>query len=238
VQNVGVTWEDDGRTLIKSLSFNLPPGAVVGVVGPNGVGKSTLMRVLSKEIAPTSGEVEIGPSVKLGHVEQSRFLPPEETVGEVISQGSTTIDVGTASIPIMAWLAKFNLSSMAKKRVKSLSGGERSRVHLARTLRDPCNVLILDEPTNDLDVDTLRSLEEALEEYNGCALIVSHDRYFLDRVCTHTISFEGEGDVVWYPGGWSAFEEYRKEHLPELHARAMARLDGATRAKQSTKLTG
>lgn len=227
----------DGRTLIKKLSFNLPPGAIVGVVGANGVGKSTLMRVIAGELEPTAGELEVGSLVKLGHVEQSRFLSPEETVGSVISEGLTEIAVGSTSVPMMQWLAKFNLSTMAKKRVKSLSGGERSRVHLARTLKRPCNVLILDEPTNDLDVDTLRSLEEAMDEYNGCAFVVSHDRFFLDRICTHTVSFEGDGDVIWYPGSWTAYEQFREQELPLLHARAKARLDGSSRAKTASQLS-
>ncbi|CAE7804575.1 ettA, partial [Symbiodinium sp. KB8] len=228
----------DGRTLIKKLSFNLAPGSIVGVVGPNGTGKSTLMRLIAGELQPDSGEIEVGKLVQLGHVEQSRYLPPEESVGSVISEGLTEIDVGLSRpVPVMAWLSKFNLGPMAKKPVKALSGGERSRVHLARTLKRPCNVLILDEPTNDLDVDTLRSLEEALEEYNGCAFIVSHDRFFLDRICTHTVSFEGEGDVVWFPGSFSAYERYRKENHPELHARAKARLDGSQRSAAAKNFT-
>jgi len=238
VRMEGVSLALGGRQLIRDLSFNLAPGSIVGVVGPNGAGKSTLMRLIAAELAPDKGEVEVGRMVTLGHIEQSRHLEPDETVGSVISEGLSEIDVGASRpVPMMAWLSKFNLSQMAKKPVKALSGGERSRVHLARTLKHPCNVLIMDEPTNDLDVDTLRSLEEALEDYNGCAFIVSHDRYFLDRLCTHTISFEGEGDVVWHPGSWTEYEQYRKEKLPHYHARAQARLDGSNRGGAAKKLS-
>lgn len=195
------------RVLLKDVTFTIPRGAVVGVIGGNGTGKTTLLRMISGELTPDSGSITVGKSVQLGMVSQSRAeLTDDRRVVDVVGAGSDTVQLGDVDMPIRQYLASFNLvGELQTKLVKSLSGGERNRVHLARVLRHPCNLLVLDEPTNDLDVDTLRSLEEALEDYGGCAIIVSHDRYFIDRIASHMLIFHGNGRVEWFEGGYSDY---------------------------------
>jgi sulfate-transporting ATPase len=203
------------RLLIEDLSFSLPPAGIVGVIGPNGAGKTTLFRMLVGEEPPDSGNVRLGDTVDLAYVDQSRdALDPEKTVWEEISDGYENIKVGDREMNSRAYVAGFNFKgSDQQKKVGSLSGGERNRVHLAKLLRRGGNVLLLDEPTNDLDVDTLRALEEALLAFPGCAVIISHDRWFLDRVATHVLAFEGDSQVRWFEGNFEAYEEWRHERL-------------------------
>ncbi|WP_127088216.1 energy-dependent translational throttle protein EttA [Aquabacter cavernae] len=203
------------RMLIDGLSFKLPPGGIVGVIGPNGAGKTTLFRMITGQEKPDAGTITIGESVKLGYVDQSRdALDDKKTVWEEISGGNEVIYVGKKEIPSRAYCAAFNFKGGdQQKKVGSLSGGERNRVHLARTLQRGGNVLLLDEPTNDLDVDTLRALEEALEDYAGCAVIISHDRFFLDRIATHMLAFEGDSHVEWFEGNFQDYEEDKKRRL-------------------------
>ena len=203
------------RLLIEDLSFSLPPAGIVGVIGPNGAGKTTLFRMLVGEENPDAGNVELGETVDLAYVDQSRdALDPDKTVWEEISEGFDSIKVGDREMNSRAYVAGFNFKgSDQQKKVGSLSGGERNRVHLAKLLRRGGNVLLLDEPTNDLDVDTLRALEEALLAFPGCAVIISHDRWFLDRVATHVLAFEGDSQVTWFEGNFEAYEEYRHEKL-------------------------
>ncbi|MGB9739552.1 MAG: energy-dependent translational throttle protein EttA [Chloroflexus aggregans] len=201
------------KLLYENLSFDVPPGAIVGIVGPNGAGKTTLFRMIVGQEQPDTGTLEIGASVKLGYVDQSReVLDPKQTVWEAISEGNDQIILGGRQVNSRAYCARFNFSgSDQQKLVGSLSGGERNRVHLARILKSGANVLLLDEPTNDLDVHTLRALEEGLENFAGCALIISHDRWFLDRVATHILAFEGDSQVVWFPGTYSEYvADYRR----------------------------
>ena len=203
-----------GRPLLRDVSFTMPRGAIVGVIGGNGTGKTTLLRVCAGELPPDAGAVARGATVALGVVAQSRAALDADgrRVVDVVGDGADTVTVGDFDMPVRQYLAAFNLvGDLQTKPVSALSGGERNRVHLARTLRRPANLLLLDEPTNDLDVDTLRSLEEALEEYAGCAMIVSHDRYFLDRVATHLLIFHGEGRVEWFDGSFSAWAEQAGE---------------------------
>lgn len=209
----GVTKAYGDKLLYENLSFDVPPGAIVGIVGPNGAGKTTLFRMIVGQEQPDSGTLEIGASVKLGYVDQSReVLDPRQTVWEAISEGNDQIVLGGRQVNSRAYCARFNFSgSDQQKLVGSLSGGERNRVHLARILKSGANVLLLDEPTNDLDVHTLRALEEGLENFAGCALIISHDRWFLDRVATHILAFEGDSQVVWFPGTYSEYAaDYRR----------------------------
>jgi energy-dependent translational throttle protein EttA len=203
------------RLLIEDLSFSLPPAGIVGVIGPNGAGKTTLFRMLVGEEQPDDGSVKLGDTVDLAYVDQSRdALDPDKTVWEEISDGYDTIKVGDREMNSRAYVAGFNFKgSDQQKKVGSLSGGERNRVHLAKLLRRGGNVLLLDEPTNDLDVDTLRALEEALLAFPGCAVIISHDRWFLDRVATHVLAFEGDSQVRWFEGNFEAYEEWRHEQL-------------------------
>jgi ATP-binding cassette ChvD family protein len=203
------------RLLIEDLTFSLPPAGIVGVIGPNGAGKTTLFRMLVGEESPDTGNVELGETVDLAYVDQSRdALDPDKTVWEEISEGYDSIKVGDREMNSRAYVAGFNFKgSDQQKRVGSLSGGERNRVHLAKLLRRGGNVLLLDEPTNDLDVDTLRALEEALLAFPGCAVIISHDRWFLDRVATHVLAFEGDSQVTWFEGNFEAYEEYRHARL-------------------------
>ncbi|BAF89788.1 ABC transporter ATPase subunit [Azorhizobium caulinodans ORS 571] len=203
------------RLLIDDLSFKLPPGGIVGVIGPNGAGKSTLFRMITGQETPDSGSITIGDSVKLAYVDQSRdALDDKKTVWEEISGGLDVIYVGKREIPSRAYCAAFNFKGGdQQKKVGMLSGGERNRVHLAKTLQRGGNVLLLDEPTNDLDVDTLRALEEALEDYAGCAVIISHDRFFLDRIATHMLAFEGDSHVEWFEGNFADYEEDKKRRL-------------------------
>ncbi|MCS6890476.1 MAG: energy-dependent translational throttle protein EttA [Rhodovarius sp.] len=203
------------RLLIDDLSFKLPPGGIVGVIGPNGAGKTTLFRMITGAEKPDSGRLIIGETVKLGYVDQSRdSLDDSKTVWEEISDGMDMITIGKRSIPSRAYVAAFNFKGPdQQKRVGVLSGGERNRVHLAKMLKREHNVLLLDEPTNDLDVDTLRALEEALMEFAGCAVIISHDRWFLDRLATHILAFEGDSHVEWFEGNFQAYQEDKKRRL-------------------------
>jgi ATP-binding cassette ChvD family protein len=203
------------KMLIDDLSFKLPPGGIVGVIGPNGAGKTTLFRMITGQEKPDGGTIAIGDSVKLGYVDQSRdALDDKKTVWEEISDGNEVIYVGKKEIPSRAYCAAFNFKGGdQQKKVGMLSGGERNRVHLAKVLQRGGNVLLLDEPTNDLDVDTLRALEEALEDYAGCAVIISHDRFFLDRIATHMLAFEGDSHVEWFEGNFADYEEDKKRRL-------------------------
>jgi energy-dependent translational throttle protein EttA len=203
------------RILFEGMSFSLPAGGIVGVIGPNGAGKSTLLRILTGAETPDSGTMKIGQTVRIAHVDQSRdALDPNRTVHEEISEGADTIELGRRKVPSRAYCAAFNFKGAdQQKRVGDLSGGERNRVHLAKLLKSGGNLILLDEPTNDLDVDTLRSLEEALAEFAGCAVVVSHDRWFLDRIATHILAFEGDGSVVWFEGNFQEYEADRKKRL-------------------------
>jgi ATP-binding cassette ChvD family protein len=201
--------------LIDDLTFKLPPGGIVGVIGPNGAGKTTLFRMISAQDQPDFGTIKIGDSVQLGYVDQSRdTLDGKKTVWEEISGGLDQLQLGKREINSRAYCAAFNFKGAdQQKKVGQLSGGERNRVHLAKMLKSGANVLLLDEPTNDLDVDTLRALEEALEDFAGCAVIISHDRWFLDRIATHILAFEGESHVEWFEGN---FQDYEKDKMRRL----------------------
>ena len=203
------------RLLISDLSFRLPRGAIVGIIGGNGAGKTTLFRMLTGVEQPDSGHITIGSSVELAYVDQSRdTLDGEKTVWQEISDGSETVRVGSFEMPSRAYVSRFNFrGSNQQTQVKDLSGGERNRVHLAKLLRSGGNVLLLDEPTNDLDVETLRALEEALLEFPGCAVVISHDRWFLDRIATHMLAFEGDSKVTWFEGNYSEYEKDLKRRL-------------------------
>ncbi|MEX2112834.1 MAG: ATP-binding cassette domain-containing protein, partial [Pirellulales bacterium] len=203
------------RLLIDDLSFRLPPGGIVGVIGPNGVGKSTLFRMIIGEEQPDGGEVRRGDSVELGYVDQNRdALKPNNSVFDEISGGHDTLEMGKRKMNARTYVARFNFQGQdQQKKVGNLSGGERNRVHLAKLLRQGCNVLLLDEPTNDLDIDTLRALEEAILNFAGCAVIISHDRWFLDRVATHILAFEGDSYVHWCEGNFETYEQQRHERL-------------------------
>ncbi len=204
----------DDRLLIEEMNFSLPPGGIVGVIGPNGAGKSTLFKMITGEEEPDSGTIEIGESVELGYVNQKRPLDPEKTIWEEISGGKDMIKLGNREVNSRAYTARFNFSgSDQQKRCSEISGGERNRVHLAKMLKEEANVLLLDEPTNDLDVHTLRALEEALLDFAGCAVVISHDRWFLDRIATHMLAFEGNSQVYWFQGNYSEYEENREKRL-------------------------
>ncbi len=217
-KNISKAYDD--RLLIDSLSFSIPSGAIVGVIGPNGAGKTTLFKMITGQEEVTSGEFRIGDTVKLSYVDQGRdLLAPEKSIWEVISEGHDTIELGDREVNSRAYVARFNFSgSDQQKKVGNLSGGERNRVHLARMLKDGGNVLLLDEPTNDLDVNTLRALEEAIENFGGCAIIISHDRWFLDRLATHILAFEGDSKVVWFDGNYTEYEKDKKARLGEAAA--------------------
>jgi sulfate-transporting ATPase len=203
------------RLLIDNLSFNLPPGGIIGVIGPNGAGKSTLFKMITGEEKPDSGELRIGETVQLGYIDQNRAaLSPEKTVWEEISDGNDEIMLGKFPVASRAYVGRFNFKgSDQQKKVGQLSGGERNRVHLAKMLKSGSNVILLDEPTNDLDVDTLRALEQALLEFAGCAVVISHDRWFLDRIATHILAFEGDSHVEWFEGNFEDYEEDKKRRL-------------------------
>ncbi len=205
----------DDKLLFDQLNFSLPPGGIVGVVGPNGAGKSTLFRLITEQDKPDNGKFRIGETVKLAFVDQSRDeLDPNKSIWEEISDGSDLIQLGDREVNSRAYVARFNFSGAdQQKRVGMLSGGERNRVHLAKTLKSGANVILLDEPTNDLDVNTMRALEEALENFGGCAVIISHDRWFLDRLATHILAFEGDSKVEFFDGNFSQYEEDRKRRL-------------------------
>jgi ATP-binding cassette ChvD family protein len=203
------------RLLMEGLTFKLPPGGIVGVIGPNGAGKTTLFRMIAGQETPDAGTLRVGDTVRLGHVDQSRdALGAKNNVWQEISGGEEVLDVGGRKMPSRAYVASFNFKgSDQQKLVGELSGGERNRLHLAKMLRDAANVLLLDEPTNDLDVDTLRALEDALLAFAGCAVVISHDRWFLDRIATHMLAFEDEGKVVWFEGNYQDYEADRKRRL-------------------------
>jgi energy-dependent translational throttle protein EttA len=204
----------DDRLLVEEMNFSLPPGGIVGVIGANGAGKTTLFRMITGEEAPDSGDIILGDTVELGYVDQKRPLDPEKSIWQEISGGEDTIQLGNREINSRAYVARFNFSgSDQQKKVNEISGGERNRVHLAKMLKEGANVLLLDEPTNDLDVNTLRALEEALLEFAGCAVIISHDRWFLDRVATHILAFEGNSQVKWFEGNYQEYEENRRKRL-------------------------
>ena len=202
------------RVLMHELSFNLPPGGIVGVVGPNGAGKTTVLRMLTGDEEPDAGTLTIGETVELGYVDQSRELDPDKTVWEEISEGQDDVTLGKRTVASRAYVSWFNFKGRdQQQKVGSLSGGERNRVHLAKLLKGGANLLLLDEPTNDLDVDTLRALEDALVEFAGCAVVVSHDRWFLDRIATHILAFEGSSQVVWFEGNYADYEADRRRRL-------------------------
>jgi energy-dependent translational throttle protein EttA len=202
------------KLLYEDLSFKLPPGGIVGVIGPNGAGKTTLFKMITGQEKPDSGDFIVGDSVELAYVDQSREMDPNKTIIDEVVDGLDVINVAGKEVNARAYISKFNFSGEdQKKKVSELSGGERNRVHLAKMLKDGGNVLLLDEPTNDLDVNTLRALEEALEDYAGCAVVISHDRYFIDRLATHILAFEGESQVTWFEGNFSDYMEDKKKRL-------------------------
>lgn len=212
IEATGLAKSFGTKQLFKDLNFMLPPNGIVGVIGPNGAGKTTLFRLIMKQMQPDAGTFDVGETVKIAYVDQNHHdLLPEKSVYEVISQGVESFRMGGRDVNARAYLSKFNFSGVdQEKKIAVLSGGERNRLHLAMALKEEGNVLLLDEPTNDIDVNTLRALEEGLEEFAGCAVVVSHDRWFLDRICTHILSFEGDGEVVFYQGSYSDYEEYKK----------------------------
>ncbi|MCA9444139.1 MAG: ATP-binding cassette domain-containing protein, partial [Candidatus Omnitrophica bacterium] len=205
----------DNRELLKDLSFNIPKGAVVGIIGPNGTGKTTLMKMIVGKETPDSGEVKVGSTVELGYVDQERAsLEGDKSLIDEVGEGSEEVTVGKQKVPIRQYLARFGFKGGDQQKMASqLSGGERNRCSLAKLLKEGGNVLLLDEPTNDLDVNTLRLLEEAILNFSGCALVISHDRFFLDRVCTHLLVFEGEGVVRWFTGNYREYEDWRIKEL-------------------------
>ena len=203
------------KLLFKDLTFKLPPNGIVGVIGPNGAGKSTLFRLITGQEQPDAGTIKLGETVKLAYVDQSRDdLQPNDTVWQAISGGTDVMMVGKREINSRAYVGSFNFKGAdQQKKVGLLSGGERNRVHLAKTLATGGNLILLDEPTNDLDIETLQNLEEALEEFAGCAVVISHDRWFLDRLATHILAFEGDSHVEWFEGNFEAYEEDKKRRL-------------------------
>ncbi|BEH10375.1 MULTISPECIES: energy-dependent translational throttle protein EttA [Geobacter] len=211
--NVSKAYGD--RLLVEGMSFRLPPGGIVGVIGPNGAGKTTLFRMITGQEEPDAGTIRTGETVKIAYVDQSRdALDPNKSIWEEISGGQETLQLGKVSINSRAYVSRFNFSgSDQQKKVGMLSGGERNRVHIAKMLKEGGNVILLDEPTNDLDVNTMRALEEALENFAGCAVVISHDRWFLDRIATHILAFEGDSQAVWFDGNYSEYEEDRKKRL-------------------------
>jgi sulfate-transporting ATPase len=210
----GVTKSYGDNLLFENVTFNLPPGGIIGVIGPNGAGKTTLFRMITGQETPDAGTITIGDTVRLAYVDQSRPLDPTKTLWQEISGGEEVITLGRRDVNSRSYVARFNFSGTdQQKPVAVLSGGERNRVHLAKVLRQEANVLLLDEPTNDLDVNTLRALEEALVNFAGCAVVISHDRWFLDRIATHILAFEGDSNALWFDGNYSEFEEDRKKRL-------------------------
>jgi len=204
----------DKRLLLEDMSFRLPPGGIVGVIGPNGAGKTTLFNMITGREKPDSGTIRLGDTVKLAYADQDRELDADRSIWEEISGGNEQLELGNRLINSRAYVARFNFSgSDQQKKVGTISGGQRNRVHLAKILKDGANVILLDEPTNDLDVNTLRSLEEALENFGGCAVVISHDRWFLDRIATHILAFEGDSRVVFFQGNWSEYEADRRKRL-------------------------
>jgi ATPase subunit of ABC transporter with duplicated ATPase domains len=199
---------------VDKVSLEVRQGEIVGVIGPNGAGKTTMFKMIIGKEKPDAGSIKIGETVKLGYVDQDRSLDGNKTVYEIISEGQDTVKLGKMEVNARGYCARFNFAgSDQQKKVKELSGGERNRVHLARMLKEGANLIILDEPTNDLDVNTLRALEEGLENFAGCAVISSHDRWFLDRIATHILAFEGDSKIVWFEGNYSEYEADRKRRL-------------------------
>jgi ATPase subunit of ABC transporter with duplicated ATPase domains len=219
VEAKALTKAYDEKLLFDDLSFSLPPGGIVGIIGANGAGKTTLFKIIAGEEKPDGGDLRLGETVKLSYVDQERRdLDPEKTVWEVISGGDEKIMIGSREVPSRAWVSSFNFKGPdQQKLVGSLSGGERNRVNLALLLRTGGNVLLLDEPTNDLDVDTLRALEDALVDFPGCAVVISHDRWFLDRIATHILAFEGDSHVEWFEGN---YQDYEKDYKRRKGAQA------------------
>lgn len=215
IESLDVSKAFGDKLLYENLNFNLPPAGIVGIIGPNGAGKTTLFRMIMEQQQPDSGDFKIGETVKVAYVDQAHEeIDPSKTVWEVISGGNEVIELGDRELNSRAYVSKFNFAGNDQgKKVSVLSGGERNRLHLAMTLKEGANVLLLDEPTNDLDVNTLRALEEALENFAGCAVVISHDRWFLDRICTHILAFEGDSQVYYFEGGYSDYEENRKKRL-------------------------
>ncbi|MDI3465395.1 MAG: Energy-dependent translational throttle protein EttA [Nitrospira sp.] len=214
VEADGISKAYGDKVLYESVNFSLPKGGIVGVIGPNGAGKTTMFRMIIGKEKPDAGSIKVGETVKLGYVDQDRSLDGNKTVYEIISDGQDTIKLGKTEVNARGYCARFNFAGTdQQKKVKDLSGGERNRVHLARMLKEGANLIILDEPTNDLDVNTLRALEEGLENFAGCAVISSHDRWFLDRIATHILAFEGDSKVVWFEGNYSEYETDRKKRL-------------------------
>ena len=203
------------KLLYENLEFSLPQGGIVGIIGPNGAGKTTLFNMITGKETPDQGKFIVGPTVDIAYVDQEHDnLDPNKSVWEVITGGNELITLGGKEMNSRAYVSKFNFNGTDQnKKVGQLSGGERNRVHLALTLKQGANLLLLDEPTNDLDVNTLRALEEGLDNFGGCAVIISHDRWFLDRICTHILAFEGNSQVYWFEGGYSEYEENRKKRL-------------------------
>ena len=215
IEAIDVSKGFDDRLLYEELNFKLPPAGIVGIIGPNGAGKTTLFRMIMEQQKPDKGEFKVGETVKVAYVDQAHEdVDESKTVYEVISGGNEHIDLGGREMNARAYVSKFNFAGNDQgKKVAVLSGGERNRLHLAMTLKEGANVLLLDEPTNDLDINTLRALEEALDNFAGCAVVISHDRWFLDRICTHILAFEGDSQVYYFEGGYSDYEENRKKRL-------------------------
>ena len=211
----GVAKSFGEKLLYDNLNFKLPPAGIVGIIGPNGAGKTTIFKMIMEELAPDGGQFQVGDTVKLGYVDQThKDIHPDKSVFDVVSNGLEYVEVGNQKINSRAYLSKFNFNgSDQNKKVGVLSGGERNRLHLAMTLKIEANVLLLDEPTNDIDVNTLRALEEGIQNFAGCAVVISHDRWFLDRICTHILAFEGDSEVYWFEGTYSDYEENRKKRL-------------------------
>jgi ATP-binding cassette ChvD family protein len=218
IEAIGVSKAFGDKLLYEDLNFKLPPAGIVGIIGPNGAGKTTIFRMIMKQETPDKGEFKVGPTVKIAYVDQAHTdIDPNKTVYEIISGGLENMLIGDKQINSRAYISRFNFNGNDQgKKTGVLSGGERNRLHLALTLKSEANVLLLDEPTNDLDVNTLRALEEGLENFAGCAVIISHDRWFLDRVCTHILAFEGDSTVYWFEGGYSEYEENRKKRLGDV----------------------
>ncbi len=217
IEAKGIAKSFGDKLLYDNLTFRLPPNGIVGVIGPNGAGKTTLFKMITGQEKPDAGEFKVGETVKLGYVDQNRVLDGEKNVWEVISDGLDMVTLGKMQMPSRAYCGRFNFAGQdQQKLVKNLSGGERNRVHLAKMLKEGANVLLLDEPTNDLDVHTLRALEEAIEAFPGCAVVISHDRWFLDRVATHILAFEGDSQVTWFEGDFAAYEADKKKRLGDV----------------------
>ena len=214
IEAKGVSKAYGDQLLVENLEFALPPGGIVGVIGPNGAGKTTLFRMVTGQESPDAGTIRVGETVQLAYVDQTRALDPDKSIWEEITGGQEQLQLGKQLVNSRGYVARFNFSGAdQQKKVGMLSGGERNRVHLAKMLKEGANVILLDEPTNDLDVNTMRALEEALESFGGCAVVISHDRWFLDRIATHMLAFEGESKVVWFEGNYSEYEEDRRKRL-------------------------